>query len=982
MTARPLQHAASLQRQPIPHEIWAKIFQEATVLTNFFDAKWDSPSGSIITAFDEAPRSIQSCLDDYAFSLRTKKAISLVCKDWRKLSWELVYSHIVIRRKSQLCALVRLFENSRPKTATDSHGLGWHVTHIKLLITGPDHDDRRVVAANLANEALKGRSLEPENDSTTNLVRRLLRCCSRLEVFLDAAPYAFDAEPRSVLPAITAAARAPVVEQQDESEIDTESKLRGRSESPLSSSLDGEGSPSNISHVRSLEWNYGSLSMSDFLDPEHAPVIQSMRSLRCNAIADPDWIFSTVQGTLRSTPFMQQLPPALLSLHTLTKCPTSAALPIIPRLRDTPLLNWANLASLDMYLSSKSHLHWSTLTTATSTSIAGTPLTRSGLPSLTHLTIRSPGSTGVWMGVEPMTCLHTFLRAYGSQLTSLDLRLTPGDVDPFRTPGPPPVGQFGGIPMNPEMAAMMGEVVGGAADVNAGMFDIPTILARCPNVEELSLSVRWPSPHSNMGPAAPPGQVNPNAPGGGEGIPQGQRRTFPSPFAIPAHDKLRRIGLRDATPHAHGYSASLANRACPCCRRVYMLSSASDAARDRDMGEPPYRPQMPSSSAHHSPSASPSLSSLLSTLSSSSSLSAVATSSQQHPFPSTLIDAFLSGALISQGSSNSNAPMTNRHCTIDRHLRTMLSGTPIVGEGEPYVPPFVRNGRRDRRKQAIDSILAEADRAMFGEARGAGGAQNLDQSEEDILRSTFGSLPRFPNLQSIQLLDSQESMFSNASAVRARATGASAGTGAGGRSSLASLHHGTTTTACATNCWCIPQESRVEMNFWGAWAARCAERGVRLLDRDGFLLTPIYAMGPSMLSGTMLPNGPGKVEHVDLQNELNFCVIRAALSRSHGGGSDRASSRSTGVGRSRGMMVPVPFVRPLMDGYTAASALMAITMRSKGPSDMSTREAIQRVLVWLAEYGVVNMTVGVISGVRDCINTAQFMVDATRILLS
>lgn len=916
----------------------------------------------------------------------------------------------MIRRKSQLCALVRLLEQSRPKTASDPHGLGWHVTHIKLLIVGAGHDEDRRSATEreTARSAPEERYIEPEDDFTANLVKRLLICCPRLQVFLDAAPYAADEIPRSVLPSISNASMS----------------LAGAEESsPSSFALlfnENDEGARPASQIRSLEWGYGSPSISDLLDPAHANVINSVRSLRCTAIADPNWIFSTVQGTLRRMPLMQQLPRALLALHEASQLETGSALLRLSRapksLREQPLLMFSQLISLDMFISARSHMHWPVLVSATTTSIAGSslPITSTnsdtssgtGLPSLTHLTMRTPSSLGTILGPEAIASLHVFLKAYGAQLKSLDLRISPGDVDPNARLPPPPPHIFQGMPMNPEFGAGVGNGNGNGNGAGS-LLNIPLVLARCPNLEDFVLSARWPSPHSNDAVGANNAAVGPNQNNPQQQQQEAQNRPNPSPFAIPHHEKLRRIGFRDTAPWADGFSSSLANMPCPSCRRVHMLSSATDAGRGSGRsagngsasGELPYRPLTSSSNITASPSATstpprPSLLSLASALA----LPASSILAAQHPFPSTLIDSLLSGSLVGNAMHDATnnglgSPMNHRHCTIDRHFRMILNGARVVGEPEPYLPPFVREARDERGSGAVADMLAAADRALFGDevgidggvaAQGGGGGGTRrvpSQNEQDILRRRFGAMPRFPNLEAIQLLDSKPSMFSNAKPATAPSPSSTLSSMSPySRSSLSlplPLPHTNSvsgaTTSCSTTCWCIPYESRVEMNFWGAWAARSESRGIKLLDRDGRCLNPVYAVpsssspsstahssasahptspvSPSSYSSSLsayapLPQlGVVKVENLDLEDELNVSIIRAALSGPS----------------SAGLSISAP-IRPFIDTYSAVSTLLSLTLRSKGPSDMTTREVVKRLVIWFAEHGIISMTSECASG--------------------
>ena len=1007
----------------------------------------------------------------------------------------------MIRRKSQLATLVRRIEDSQLQSAqAHNHGLGWLITHVKLLATVYDNDwsvrttDNSNNPLSLQQRADRGRAkyVNPEHDSTANLLRRLLLCCPRLEVFLDAAPYAFDEHPRPVLTEIgsapllhppfspSAVARrwpTPVGAPSHEGDSHAE-------ESPFSSVAEGDDYPPEStderSRIRSIEWGYGSPSISDLLiyPPSSATasiaskrrraalgnVTRSVRALRCNALSDPNWVFSTAQGTLRPNPAIQYDPYLMEWASELSLSRRARSLN-----DERPMLWMPRLVLLDMFLSARSHTHWATLVAASSTTIALTtpsssssssssatsptsrapgstapttsPSSVNGLPSLTHLTIRTPSSMGAVVGSEAIASLHVFLKAYGPQLKSLDLRVSPGDVESNVQPLVPP---HDGIPMHP--GAENGNEGNGEQDPVAGMLNISLILARCPNLEELALSARWPSPHSFTSPSTTTAAGNAQPPPPNDNTNENRNRNanmgrqHPSPFAIPFNDNLRRIGLRDTTPHADGFSPTLASGPCPSCRRVYMLSSASElvfgcfmgggsgsgsgAGVRHDTGTETVSAQMP-----YRPRAS---------LSPSGPSATLATT--QHPFPSTLVESLLNGALLSNAYSlhesfpSSSSPivsrngsgtggqhiksggmgglMSHRHCTIDRHFRMMLSGVVPLDEPEPYLCPFVRDVRRD----AVADMLAAADaQPGGGVAGGVGHGQN--QAEEDILRRIFGTTPRFPKLETIQLLDSQPRMFSNAKPRSSSARTASPPaaltkpTTTQAQAGIGVPHHVTPSgtdvhpidscgsndndhdneasnamTACSTTCWCIPLEGRVEMNFWGAWAARCEARGIKLLDRAGKRVVPVYADCPtspaaplpitgsaaavhtsswtssttllSTLSPSLSPlsltstspslsahRGPAKLENMDLEDELNLSIVRAALLRNP---------------RSRGLTVsglcPSAPIRRLTNLCATASALVSLTLGSKGPSDMSFHEVAQRLILWFAEHGMISIT--------------------------
>jgi hypothetical protein len=157
----------SVATPSLPTEIWTMIFDFSISVPIFFDARWDN---EIFTPFDESSQPL-SPQETYRVSLNTKKAILLVCKRWNAIARGILLRQLVIRRKDQLISLVDLLEAS----VLDVHGsgvsctpLGWHVTHVKLLVT--------------TNDAIS-------KAKVTNLARRFVVCCPRLVSLQDAAPY-------------------------------------------------------------------------------------------------------------------------------------------------------------------------------------------------------------------------------------------------------------------------------------------------------------------------------------------------------------------------------------------------------------------------------------------------------------------------------------------------------------------------------------------------------------------------------------------------------------------------------------------------------------------------------------------------------------------------------------------------------------------------------------------------------------------------
>lgn len=201
----------------LPTELWTIIFDFAVYVPIFFDARWDN---GIITPFDEASQPL-SPQESYKSSLVTKKAILLVCRHWNSIAHGILFRQIVIRREGQLISLIDLLE-------TDALGsrspLGWHVTHVKILITTNDDINKAKVV---------------------NLVRRLIASCPRLVLLQDAAPY-------------------------------------GLNESPLDYYVTDPSSPTRPKQLQALVWSYGGPRAEDFEDD--TGILKQTRSLQCTTI--------------------------------------------------------------------------------------------------------------------------------------------------------------------------------------------------------------------------------------------------------------------------------------------------------------------------------------------------------------------------------------------------------------------------------------------------------------------------------------------------------------------------------------------------------------------------------------------------------------------------------------------------------------------------------------------------------------------------
>ncbi|KAF9511448.1 hypothetical protein BS47DRAFT_1173615 [Hydnum rufescens UP504] len=225
----------------------------------------------------------------------------------------------------------------------------------------------------------------------------------------------------------------------------------------LASFRPGPGTPSK--HLRSLVWLYGGPLMDDFLSGQR--ILEDLRSLRCMTIHG-----RAVGGFSNS--------------NTILKLP--------------------NLISIDLFISSQLHRHWLTIAEEWS------------MPNLTHLIIRTPTNSRGIIGPAATRCLHTFLEAHGSNITSLELAIHPGNESRNDTHV--------------------------AEDAGFTILSIPSILSLLPNLRDLVLSARWSvdSPESGLW----------------------------------RHASLQRIGLRDSAPQATGFSAAGAHLPCVCssCRHI------------------------------------------------------------------------------------------------------------------------------------------------------------------------------------------------------------------------------------------------------------------------------------------------------------------------------------------------------------------------------------------------------------------------------
>jgi hypothetical protein len=102
----------------LPLEIWLEIFQFATYVHNCETIKPLNPF---------TPRrmtTIALAANTPALAMRTKLALVLVCKSWRRLAAQLLYRHVVIRSPARADAIIRVMEQSRvpqPSISTSRH---------------------------------------------------------------------------------------------------------------------------------------------------------------------------------------------------------------------------------------------------------------------------------------------------------------------------------------------------------------------------------------------------------------------------------------------------------------------------------------------------------------------------------------------------------------------------------------------------------------------------------------------------------------------------------------------------------------------------------------------------------------------------------------------------------------------------------------------------------------------------------------------
>ena len=171
-------------------------------------------------------------------------------------------------------------------------------------------------------------------------------------------------------------------------------------------------------------------------------------------------------------------------------------------------LSFANLTSLDIWISPKNYAYIHLVA-------------ESDLPSLTHFTLRSPPSTGILLKSKAYAALKSFFLMHGSKPHSLELRVWPGDVP------------------SPQLPLSVGV---------PHVINVPEILSQCPHLTDLVLSARWFASHQ------PPLDES-----------DGDENT--SPFSIPLHTCLERIGLLDTQPPTPCFLHTASEMPCLSCNR-------------------------------------------------------------------------------------------------------------------------------------------------------------------------------------------------------------------------------------------------------------------------------------------------------------------------------------------------------------------------------------------------------------------------------
>ncbi|KAF8337472.1 uncharacterized protein EI90DRAFT_3013683 [Cantharellus anzutake] len=247
----------------LPSELWLAIFRHATSIERFFDSRWWD---GFVDAFEDADKHPKDAFNAFTESLRTRKTISLVCRSWNHLSSRFLFAHLVVRRLSQLRPLVHMLERSHDEAVADgrSNGIGWWITHINLIVMDYKPVRGRTVLDLVSYDANCG----DVNSLIVQYLRRLLACCPRLEILLDA----------------------------------THTNGLANDHTPL----------------RSLEWNYGGPAVDDLIaNPE---VVNHLRSLRCYTIHDSEARINFSPAELPNPPSLSIILLPFMNLTSLDLC--------------------------------------------------------------------------------------------------------------------------------------------------------------------------------------------------------------------------------------------------------------------------------------------------------------------------------------------------------------------------------------------------------------------------------------------------------------------------------------------------------------------------------------------------------------------------------------------------------------------------------------------------------------------------------------
>lgn len=339
----------------------------------------------------------------------------------------LVYKEIVIRSHPQLRGLVQLLEHRKFRRAEDNFiDIGRHITHVRLLtmrfISGNGFESDGNIGSSRTSVLRPGRETEWDRlcldggleGSFISLFRRLLACCPRLQVIVDATEHRNDEIPHPFLRSV------PSIEP-----------LRANSSS----------SQTPRSNLRAIECTRGSPDLRDvFTNPSIANSLERLR------------------GSTLHLPLNPSIPLAL-----------------------------PKLLSLDIHFSAFHHTHFQELAALNYTA------TNALLPSLFHLTLRTPYCDVPTIGVAPMKSITAFVEKFGVGVKVLELivgkdPMRQDDVLSFDTlvrrgrPNPMPAVNAG--------SASGGEAAQTDAEEESGMFDFRALLRHLPQLEDLILDLR------------------------------------------------------------------------------------------------------------------------------------------------------------------------------------------------------------------------------------------------------------------------------------------------------------------------------------------------------------------------------------------------------------------------------------------------------------------------------------------------------------